>query len=69
MPNGSSGKPSSCFSSVISSAPSAEPWTFSLPCRFGSGQPMMVCNRISDGLLVTCWAAMIASYSSWMFSP
>jgi hypothetical protein len=54
---------------ATSSAPSAEPCAFSLFCRFGAGQPMMVRSRMIDGRSVSASAARIAlcsaSTSSW----
>ena len=53
--------PSSSFVAAISSAPSALPWTDSVPRLFGLGQPMIVLSTMSDGLSVTAFAASMAA--------
>ena len=47
--NGGAVQPSFCRAGAISSAPSGEPWAFSVPPLFGAPKPIVVRQAISDG--------------------
>jgi hypothetical protein len=64
----SGSKPSTFLVAATSSAPSAEPCAFPVPCADGAGQAMIVRRLMKLGRSVTARAAFRASSSSRRFS-
>ena len=58
MTKAGSGQPSRSRAPLISSAPSGEPWLFSVPALLGAPKPMVVRQAISDGRSEACAAAI-----------
>ena len=64
MTKAGSGQPSRSRAPLISSAPSGEPWLFSVPALLGAPKPMVVRQAISDGRAEACAAAMALAIAS-----
>ena len=56
--------PNAIFVCAISSAPKADPCDAAVPCALGAGQAMTDFIRISDGLVLSFFAASIAASSA-----
>ena len=64
MSKAGAGQPSLSRAPLISSAPSGEPWLFSVPALVGAPKPMVVRQAISDGRSEACAASIAAAIAS-----